>query len=152
MRIFPLFLLIPLIWASGLNPAWSSSHREVAGVIKAVSGQVSIIRQDEAQPVDAVVNMKLSSGDTVRTGKGASIGLIFRDDAVVSLGPDSEFRIDDFQFSPLEQKLLFIGRLLHGTINFISGQITRLAPDNVRIETPDATLGVRGTQILVETR
>jgi hypothetical protein len=94
--------------------------------------------------------MKLSSGDTIRTGKDGSVGLIFRDDTVISLGPESEFMIEDFQFYPVKQELSFIGKLLHGTINFISGQITKLAPDNVHLETPDATLGVRGTQMLVE--
>ena len=105
-----------------------------------------------AQPVAAAADMKLAPGDTVRTAGNGSVGLIFRDDSIVALGPDSEFTIEKFQFRPVEGQLSFFGRIVRGTINFISGQITNLAPENVELETPDATLAVRGTQILVEIR
>jgi hypothetical protein len=60
--------------------------------------------------------------------------------------------IEDFQFRPVKHELSFVGRMLRGTINYISGQIAKLAPEMVRLETPDATLGVRGTQVLVEVK
>jgi hypothetical protein len=40
--------------------------------------------------------------------------------------------------------------MIHGTFSFITGQIAKLAPEKVKFETPDATLGVRGTKVLVK--
>lgn len=133
-------------------PSWASENRETVGIVKAVSGKVFLQLAGEAQSVEAVANMKLAAGDSVKTGSDGSAGLIFRDDTVISLGPNSEFAIEDFQFKPVKRELSFVGRMLRGTINYISGQVAKLAPEKVRLETPDATLGVRGTQILVEIR
>ena len=145
-----LVLLMVCLLLAG-NAAWAGEG-DIAGIIKSVTGPAYVIRAGGEQPIVAAADMKLSPGDTVRTDWGGSVGLIFRDDTVVALGPGSEFVIEQFKFRPVEGELTFFARILRGTINFISGQITRLAPDNVRLETPDATLAVRGTQILVEIR
>lgn len=142
-------LILCVLLAGGT--AWAEGQ-EVAGFIKNVTGKAYVIRAGSDQPVAAAADMKLAAGDTVRTTRGGSVGLIFRDDTVVALGPDSEFTIEQFQFRPVDGQLSFLGRIVRGTINFISGQITRLAPEKVQLETPDATLAVRGTQVLVEIR
>lgn len=132
--------------------AASAGEPEVAGFIKNVSGQAYVIRSGTEQPVAAAADMKIARGDTVRTAGDGSVGLIFRDDSIVALGPDSEFTIEKFRFRPADGELSFLGRIVRGTLNFVSGQLTNLAPENVELETPDATLAVRGTQILVEIR
>lgn len=142
-------LILCILLAGGA--AWAGD-REVAGFIKSVSGQAYVIRGGTDQPVAAAADMKLAQGDTIRTDRDGSVGLIFRDDSVVALGPGSEFTIERFQFRPVDDQLSFVGRIVRGTINYISGQITKLAPENVELETPDATLAVRGTQVLVEVR
>jgi hypothetical protein len=88
-------------------------------------------------------------GDRVSTGADGKAGLLFEDDTVMSLGPKSALRIEDFRFQPAEKKLSFVARILQGTATYLSGQIGRLAPDLVRVETPHATIGMRGTHILV---
>jgi hypothetical protein len=75
--------------------------------------------------------------------------MIFKDDTVVALGPDSELIIDNFLFNPGNKELSFITRLVHRTYSFITGQIAKLAPKKVILETPDATLGGRGTKFVV---
>jgi hypothetical protein len=94
--------------------------------------------------------MKIQQGDTIKTGSSGSVGLIFDDDTAVSLGPNSELAVESFQFKPAEQKLSFFARLFKGTFCFVTGQIAKLAPDKVKFETPEATLGVRGTKFLVK--
>jgi hypothetical protein len=94
--------------------------------------------------------MKINQGDSIQTGSKSNAGLIFEDDTVVSLGSNSEMSIEEFLFDPAKKKLSFTTRLFKGTFSFISGQIAKLAPDNVKLETPDATLGVRGTKFLVK--
>lgn len=118
------------------------------GVIKTVSGEVFIQQKD--MRTKATINMKIFTGDFIITGEKSYAGLIFVDDTVVSLGPNSEISIKDFLFKPAEKQLSFWAKILKGTFSFLSGQISKLAPENVRIETPDATLAVRGTKFIIK--
>ncbi len=121
---------------------------ESVGFIKSVSGNAFIMSPSSTVP--AVPNMKINLGDSVKTGKESSVGLIFEDDTVVSVGQNSEVKIEEFMFNPIDQELSFVMRMVAGTFSFITGQIAKLAPQRVRFETPDATLGVRGTKLLVK--
>ena len=94
--------------------------------------------------------MRLQKGDQIRTGAKGKVGLIFEDDTVISLGPNSVIEIDNFLFQPNEKRLSFIARILQGTVSYLSGQIAKLAPNQARLETPHATVGMRGTHVLVK--
>lgn len=124
------------------------AQQESAGIIKAVSGDVFITNSHTT--VKAVPNMQIVQGDFIKTGANGSAGLIFEDDTVVGLGPNSEMSIESFLFNPVNKELSFIARMVRGTFSFITGQIAKLAPEKVAFETPDATLGVRGTKFLVK--
>jgi hypothetical protein len=118
------------------------------GIVKTVAGDTVIVRNDKS--IRAEVNTKVLKGDLLKTGPDGKVGVIFEDDTVISMGPNSEIVIENFLFRPAEKKMSFIARIIQGTASFISGQITKLAPDLVHIETPDATIGMRGTQVLVQ--
>ena len=118
------------------------------GIVRSVSTDAYILR--DKTPVAAKINMKVMVGDVVKTGPTGSIGLIFDDDTLVSMGPNSEFVVEDFHFNPSEKQLSFVLRLIQGTFSYLSGQISRLVPGAVRLETPDATIGMRGTHVLVK--
>ena len=118
------------------------------GIVKSVSGEVFLTSSQST--TRATPNMLINQGDSIKTGTKSSIGLIFTDDSVVSLGPNSEMSIQNFLFNPVDQELSFVVRLVQGTFSFITGQIAKLAPKNVKLLTPDATLGVRGTKLLVK--
>ncbi len=94
--------------------------------------------------------MSVWMGDEISTDSTGSIGIIFIDDTVLSMGPESRFVMSELLFAPAEGKLSFIGRIIQGTIAFLSGQTARLAPDSVRLETPTGMVGVRGTHILIK--
>ena len=117
------------------------------GIVKTMLGEVVIARSGSAIPAEP--NLKLYEGDVVRTGPNGKAGLVLEDDTVISLGLNSRLAIESFKFQPSEKKLSLIARLFHGTASFICGQIAKLAPNQVHIVTPDATVGVRGTQVLL---
>jgi hypothetical protein len=94
--------------------------------------------------------MKVMKGDSVTTGSNGKVGLIFEDDTVISLGSNSRIAIENFLFQPSEKKLSFVARMYQGTASFLSGQIAKLAPQQVQVETPHATVGTRGTHYLVK--
>lgn len=143
--IYSLLLIITFLLAGPIN---CMAKFESVGFVKSVAGEVFIVSSNLS--VRAVPNMKIIKGDSIVTGAGSSVGLIFEDDTVVSIGPKSEIVIQDFMFNPVEKELSFVARMVKGTFSFITGQIAKLAPKNVKLETPDATLGVRGTKFLVK--
>ena len=76
------------------------------------------------------------------------MGVILRDDTILSLGPSTETRIEQFAFESAGQKPGMVLRVARGVIGYLSGRIAKLAPGSVRLETPVATLGVRGTYLV----
>jgi hypothetical protein len=140
-----LYGFLSLVLASSLFGADSP-----AGYIKTTKGTVQIIRQ--GQTLQPRVGDKVLKDDVFRTGANGSLGMTFKDDALLSLGPDSRVVIKDYAFSPAEGKLSFVARILKGTAVFLSGIITKLAPDSVRLETPHANIGFRGTRVAVQVK
>jgi hypothetical protein len=118
------------------------------GIVKTMVGEVVIARGERT--IKAEPNMKLLEGDVVQTGPNGKAGLIMEDDTVISMGLSSRIAIKKFMFQPNEKRLSFIARVIQGTASFLSGQIAKLAPHLVHIETPHATVGIRGTHVLIK--
>jgi hypothetical protein len=116
------------------------------GLVKTASGEVFILR--EGRRMTALPGSGLVVGDVLSTGATGALGVILRDNTVLSLGPSTETRIEQFAFDPAEKKLGMVLRVTRGLIEYLSGRISKLAPGSVRIETPVATLGVRGTHLV----
>lgn len=116
------------------------------GLVKTAYGEAFILR--DGRRMVALPGSGLVLGDVLSTGATGALGVILRDDTVLSLGPSSETRIEQFAFEPAEQKLGMVLRVSRGLISYISGKISKLSPGSVRIETPVATLGIRGTRLV----
>jgi hypothetical protein len=85
--------------------------------------------------------------DTITTDKDGSGELSFVDNGVMSLNPESEFRVDEYKYkkdSPADDKSVMT--LVKGGFRTITGTIPKVNPDAYKIHTPVATIGVRGTQ------
>jgi len=144
-------MLFMVIQAAVLLHAGSLTYGASAdqiGIVKTMTGEVSIDRGGRS--IKAEPNLKLYEADVIQTGTNGKVGLILEDDTVISMGFNSSLALKSFLFQPNEKKLSFIARLYHGTASFISGQIAKLAPSLVHIETPHATVGVRGTHVLIQ--
>jgi hypothetical protein len=55
--------------------------------------------------------------------------------------------VDRFAFAPAEGQIGFVLRIARGVMAYVSGRIAKLAPDSIRLETPAAIVGVRGTTL-----
>lgn len=119
----------------------------VVGRIKSSSGSVSIVRQ--ALTVPAQVGQPLYQSDAVRTGPDGQVGVTLKDETRLSLGPNTEIRVEQFLYSPAQGQLRLVMRIARGLVAYVSGRIAKLAPDAVRLETPSAILGVRGTRMVI---
>jgi hypothetical protein len=142
MRI--LVLMICALLASATIAA-AQDDRPI-GLVKTASGDAFILR--DGRRMAALPGHQLVLGDVLSTGATGAVGVILRDDTVLSLGPSTETRIEQFAFEPAEQKLGMVLRVTRGLISYVSGRISKLAPGSVRIETPVATLGIRGTRLV----
>jgi hypothetical protein len=116
-----------------------------AGRIKVASGSAFIVRGGDQVPAQA--GQILFESDTLRTGADGRLGITLKDDTRVSLGPASEVRVDRFAYEPAESHMALVLRVVRGVAAYVSGRIAKLAPDAVRLETPSAIVGVRGTTI-----
>jgi hypothetical protein len=125
----------------------AAQQRSPAGHVKVVSGSAFIVRPTGT--VKAEIGQPLFETDGIRTGDDGRIGVTFDDDTRLSLGPGSEVRLDSFRYAPAEGSLGLAMRFLRGIAVYVSGQIAKLAPDSIRLETPSAIVGVRGTTVAV---
>jgi hypothetical protein len=138
-------LAVAVLLASAL-PA-SAQGPAVVGRIKSVSGSVTIVRASGT--VAAGAGQPLHQSDSVRTGADGQVGITLKDETRLALGPNTDVRLDQFLYSPGQGQLRLVMRIARGLVAYVSGRIAKLAPDAVRLETPSAILGVRGTRMVI---
>jgi len=119
-----------------------------AALVKSVTGVVKITRQQNT--FDATGGTTLQVSDHIVTAPGASAAIVFRDGTLLTLGSGADILVRDYVFAPKDNKFAFSLYLAKGSAIYESGKIGKLSPQSVKIETPKATVGVRGTRFLVE--
>jgi hypothetical protein len=126
-------------------PAFAQQTQTPAGRIKIASGSVFIVRGGAL--LTAQAGQAIFEADSLRTGADGRLGLTLKDDTRVSLGPGSEVRVDRFVYAPAEGRMGLVLNVVRGVIAYVSGRIAKLSPDSIRLETPAAVMGVRGTTL-----
>jgi hypothetical protein len=119
-----------------------------AGRVKVVQGTVQIERGGKRMP--AAVGNPVLVGDTLITGKDGRVGITFQDDSLLSTGPNSVLTIDRFVFDSTTHKGGFDSSLKRGTLTAVSGKLVKEQSESMRIRTPSAIMGVRGTEFVVK--
>ncbi len=138
------------VMATTASPAFARAQQPeptAAGRVKIASGVVFIVRAGTTIPAQA--GQPVFEGDTLRTGADGRVGVTLKDDTRLSLGPSSEIRLDRFAYAPAEGRLGVVLNVVRGVAAYVSGRIAKLAPDAVRLETPAAIVGVRGTTVVI---
>ena|SRR5450830_1082894 len=152
-----------LLVAALLSTATAAAHAEVqAGIVKVVRGDVQVQRQggaekplqpaNQAQSQQLPVNVgdRLFAGDRLVTAEGAAVGVTLRDDTLVSLGPKSSFVLEQYNFNESSGEGNVAVRVLKGTLRYVTGLIGKHAPEHQQVMTPTATIGIRGTDFIVD--
>ncbi len=95
-------------------------------------------------------NQRVESGSTVLTGVNGQAVLRFDDGQVAALANNSTFKIDKFQFEAAKpEKGSVAVSLLKGALRMITGLIGERNRSNFALQTPNATIGIRGTDFMV---
>jgi hypothetical protein len=119
-----------------------------AGLIKVSKGSVQIQRGGAKVP--APVGTAISISDVIVTGADGSAGITFTDNSLVSVGPNTVFAIDKYRFDTTTHVGEFEGNLRQGRLAAVSGKMVKQSPESMKIRTPSAVMGVRGTEFLVQ--
>lgn len=115
----------------------------VGTVTDQANNPASIQRAKETLP--GIKGTGVEMQDAINTSKG-KIGILFQDETKIEVGENSKLVIDDFVYDPKSSssgKLAM--RFASGTVKYTSGAIAHNDPSKVAINTPSATIGVRGT-------
>jgi hypothetical protein len=118
------------------------------GLVKVSRGSVQIERN--GAKMAAPVGASVMASDVIMTGADGSAGITFTDNSLVSVGPNSVFAIDKYRFDTTTHAGEFEGSLRKGRLAAISGKMVKQSPESMKIRTPSAIMGVRGTEFVVQ--
>ena len=125
----------------------TSSAYAAIGSVTEQDGQTSIIRQKAS--LTSSKGTKVEMQDVISTGKGKT-SITFEDNTKVNVTENSKLVIDDFVYDPKSKgagKLAM--KVALGTVRYASGAVAHENPNNVKINTPTATIAVRGTDFVM---
>ena len=133
--------LIALSLFAATESSWA-----IAGTIQNVIGSARI-SQRTGQERSAIKGDNLYEGDTVATGVNANVQIRMIDEAMIWLRPQSRFVIDKYSsdIQAISKKQVAL-RLLAGSMRSITGSIGKSNHADYKLSTPNATIGIRGTE------
>jgi hypothetical protein len=120
----------------------SQTSWATVGRVVEQTGPTEIVRNKKSTP--SSVNTAVQMNDTVVTAR-AKARLEFDDKTTVNITEQSKITIDEFVYDPKAGSGKLAMKMVQGTARYTSGQIAKNSPQNVNVQTPTATVAVRGT-------
>ncbi|MEP1472369.1 MAG: FecR domain-containing protein [Halieaceae bacterium] len=119
-----------------------------AGTIKISRGDAAIERNGSTLP--ASVGSAVLVSDQIVTGEDGAVGITLRDNTRLTAGPNTTLDLNTFSFDTTTHAGAVDASVTRGSLSVISGKIAKASPNAVRFNTPTVTLGVRGTEFIIE--
>jgi hypothetical protein len=130
--------------ASPIGKVVTASGSVTVEHVNAVAVQVAL----PSQAVQTRAGDLVYQGDVVRTGPDGQISINFADDTSFKLSSNAKMTLDEFVYDPNGKSNLTFFNLSRGTFTFVAGKVAKTG--DMRIDTPVATMGIRGTTPHVE--
>ncbi len=144
MRALKYLSLILLIFCCFDPMAYAEDDSEpVVGNITQVQGRAQLFRSGKVERITQ--NTILQEGDRVITTSSGRVGLRMRDNSRILLANTTEFEIKRYQFDPVAGTSDARFKLVKGAFRAITGAIGQQSDPQFEVETPVATIGIRGT-------
>jgi hypothetical protein len=124
----------------------TSAYANGVGDIGKIKGSGALERGKEVIVAEKGVAVQMQ--DTAVTAR-ASMRIDFIDETRVDITAHSRLLIDDFVYDPANDVGSLSIKATLGTVRYASGQIAKKYKQNVKIRTPSATIGVRGTDFVM---
>lgn len=112
------------------------------GVAAAIANQVTGNASGAVRPLSS--GNDIFQDETIRTGEKANAQLLFVDETTLSVGPNSEVRLDRFLYDPNRRTGNVVLETGKGVFRFVSGNAD---PRSYQVKTPVATIGFRGSVV-----
>lgn len=116
------------------------------GSVQEVTGNATVTHADGTKE-SVVIGTPIFEGDIVETDANGAVNIMFVDQTSFAVSEDARLAIDKYVFDPATQAGTTDFSILKGVFVFTSGLIGRDDPDDVKIETPAGSIGIRGTII-----
>lgn len=139
--------VLAAVWLYCMAFPLGASDLHVA-LVKGVAGSVTVIQGSATGNAEAGTRLRVS--DRIVTAPDATASIVFRDGTMLTLGGGADVHLRDYVFEPKAGRYAFSLYMEQGSAIYESGKIGRMAPGSVKVETPQATVGVRGTRFLIE--
>jgi hypothetical protein len=145
--------LLGAAWAQTSSPA--AAQIQPIGKIESASGSVTlthtegVVLQANVGPKGgAKVGDLVYRGDLVETGANSAVGVVFTDGTAFNLSANARIEMDEFVYDPKGTSNSAFISLAKGTFTFIAGRVAQTG--DMKVDTPVATMGIRGTAPHVE--
>ncbi|MCB9972931.1 MAG: FG-GAP repeat protein [Rhodospirillales bacterium] len=116
------------------------------GAVKEISGDATITRADGSVE-QMTLGTPVYEGDVIETGEDGAVNILFIDETEFAVSESARLAIDEYVFDPATSEGSTNFSVLRGVFVFTSGLIGRDDPDDVEIDTPVGSIGIRGTII-----
>ena len=127
--------------------AWPVQGFAAAGSVQFSTGDVQLRRGAVVAP--AIKGTDVESGDMIVTGAAGRAQIRFSDGGLVALYPDSQFTVTRYADTGNPAQENFAVSLLQGGMRAVTGLIGKRNPQNYKVTTPTAVVGIRGSAFLV---
>lgn len=93
--------------------------------------------------------------DTLLTGNDSQAEIVFTDNSVMTFRPNTNFYINQYNYTQKGDKKekasvgSYVMNLIEGGFRTVTGYVAKDSPDNYQVNTPVATIGVRGTEFSI---
>ncbi|MGM4975099.1 VCBS domain-containing protein [Tardiphaga sp. 619_E2_N8_4] len=124
----------------------ANAAAQVIGTVSKLAGSATAIRNG----VSVMLNVgdQVQKGDVVQAGGDSSLTMTFIDGTVFGLSANARMVLNEMVYDPQGSANSSLLSLVQGTITFVAGETAKHG--NMRVDTPVATMGIRGTAVLVE--
>lgn len=126
--------------------AMSISDVSPVGAVEEFSGEATVTRTDGSIHTVSI-GTEIYEGDIIETGSDGAVNILFSDETTFAVSEDARMAIDEYVFDPTTEAGSQNFSVLKGVFVFTSGLIGRDDPDDVQIDTPVGSIGIRGTII-----
>lgn len=116
------------------------------GAVEEITGDAQIIRADGTSET-LTLGTPVYQGDTIETSNDGAVNIVFIDETSMAVSENARLSLDEYQFDPSTESGTTNLSVLRGVFVFTSGLIGRDDPDDVKIDTPVGSIGIRGTII-----
>ena len=121
--------------------AWAAG----AGTVTHLGGVLFATRADGTKKLLSVKS-EIQVGDTLKTEANTFARIKFTDGSEVVLRPETVFQVNAYSYNSGEkQKDSFLVSLLKGGMRSVTGMLGKRSPEQFKLTTSAATIGIRGT-------